>query len=125
MPLKKLILLGVLNTVLFTLAKVLNLPIWLVISVELLGFVVWIMVKTWFDPAQQLAVQGAHMGWVAKGTLRDENGWRDTLLSRGDVVVRISYKDKALYVLEPDLGGPYRDFVEVERMLTYLEDIKI
>lgn len=116
--LKFLLLLGLVNTVLFYIARTMNISVWIVISIEVTGFVVLLMIKTWFDPAQQLAVQGSHMGWVAAGTVRDEDGWRDTLLRRDDILVRVSFKQKALYIVEPRLEGPYRDFVELERILT-------
>ena len=116
--LKFLLLLGLVNTVLFYIARTMNISVWIVISIEVTGFVVLLMIKTWFDPAQQLAVQGSHMGWVAAGTVRDEDGWRDTLLRRDDILVRVSFKQKALYIVEPRLEGPYRDFVQLERILT-------
>lgn len=115
---KFLLALGVVNTGLFYFANSQQIPIWVVLSIEVLLYGAWIMVKAWFDPAQQLVRQGAHMGWVAAGTMIDEEGWRDTLLRRNETVVRVSYKEKALYIVEPTPDGPYRSFVELERFLT-------
>ncbi len=116
--LRFLVAVGVVNTALFTGAKLLGFSIWWVLVGEIVLFAGYIMLKTWRDPAQQLVNQGAYMGWVAAGTVRDENDLRDTLLRRQDMVVRVSYTEKALYIVEPRLEGPYRDFVELERILT-------
>lgn len=117
MKLKFLVGVGVVNTLLFTGAKVIDISIWWVLLAEVVFFVGYIMVKSWFDPAQQLVNQGAHMGWTAAGTMRDENGWRDTLLRRNGVVTRVSYKTKLLYIVEPAPSGPYKDFLEIEHLM--------
>lgn len=117
MKLKFLIGVGVVNTLLFTGARVIDISIWWVLLAEVVLFVGYIMVKSWFDPAQQLVNQGAHMGWTAAGTMRDEHGWRDTLLRRNGVVTRVSYKTKLLYIVEPAPSGPYKDFLEIEHRM--------
>lgn len=115
--LRFLLLAAVLNTVLFAVSNIVGISIWWLLGTEIMLFIAYVMVKAWIDPAQKLVNQGAHMGWTAAGTVRDAEGWRDTVLRRNDVVVRVSYKEKALYIVEPRLEGPYRDFVELERIL--------
>jgi len=115
--LRFLLAVAVLNTALFTVAKISGLSFLWIVAAEMLLFFGYIMLKAWLGPAQRLVNQGARMGWVAAGTVRDAEGWRDTLLRRNDIVVRVAYKDKALYIVEPRVEGPYRDFVELEGIL--------
>lgn len=114
---KFLLLVLVVNTVLFTVASVVGFSIWWVLLAEVALWVGYIMVKAWFDPAQRLVAQGSHMGWAAAGTMRDEHGWRDTLLRRNGVVTRVSYKTKLLYIVEPVPSGPHKDFIEIEHLM--------
>ena len=116
--LKFLIGLGLVNTVLFTAANLASIAYWWVLLVEIVLWVGYLMVRAWCDPAQQLVNQGTHMGWMFAATVRDENGLRDTLLRRDDVVVRVSFQQKALYIVEPYADGPYYDFLELEHALT-------
>lgn len=105
---KFLLLLCVVNTILFVIAKLLHIPLWTVLVGELVAYIGWLMIKARFDPTQRLVAQGSHMGWVFSGMERDENGFRDAMLRRGDMVVRVSWKEKALYIVEPLDDGPFR-----------------
>lgn len=118
MKLKFLLLLLVVNTALFTVAKVIGFSIWWVLLAEVVLWVGYIMVKAWFDPTQKLVNQGAHMGWTAAGMVRSADGMREMLMKRDGMMVRVAYKEKALFIVEPRAEGPYRDFVELERVLS-------
>jgi hypothetical protein len=118
MSLKFLLILCAVNTVLFTVANMVNISIWLVVLAEVVLYGLWVMVRTWFDPAQQLGLQGSHMGWTHAGVERDAKGFRDNLMKRDGLVARISYRDKRVYIIEPAPSGPYKDFVEIERVLS-------
>lgn len=108
----------VVNTVLFTGAMLTGFPVWQVLVAEAIAYAIWVGWKAWFSAAQQLANQASYMGWRAVGTVKDEDGYRDTLLQRDGVVVRISFQRQCVFILEPEESGPYRDFVEIERTLT-------
>ena len=114
---KFILILMVVNTVLFTGAKLTGIPVWQVLVAEAIAYAIWIGWKAWFSPAQQLTNQASHMGWRAVGTVKDEDGYRDTLLQRDGVVVRISFQRKCVFIVEPEERGPYKDFVELERTL--------
>ena len=114
---KFLLILMVVNTILFTIAKLTNIPVWQILIAEAVGYGCWIAWKAWFSAAQQLTNQASHMGWRAVGTVKDENGYRDTLLQRDDVVARVSFQQKCVFIVEPEESGPYKDFVEIERAL--------
>lgn len=111
------ITLFVVNTVLFTVAKLVGFSIWWVLLAEVALWVGYIMVKSWFHPTQQLVNQGAHMGWTAAGMVRGADGMREMLMKRDGMVVRVAYVEKAVYIVEPRVEGPYRDFVELEQIL--------
>lgn len=117
MKLKFLIGVGVVNTLLFTGAKDIDISIWWVLLAEVVLFVGYIMVKSWFHPTQQLVNQGAHMGWTNAGIVRGTDGMREMLMKRDGMVVRVAYLEKAVYLVEPRVEGPYRDFVELEQIL--------
>jgi hypothetical protein len=104
------------NTLLFILAGLNSLSVWLVLLAEVAAHIAWVMWRSWFDPAQQLSNQGAHMNWVHAGMVRDDNGWRDNLLQRDGLTARISYAEKRIYIVEPTPSGPYQDFLEIERL---------
>ena len=93
------------------------LRVWQILIAEAVGYGCWIAWKAWFSAAQQLTNQASHMGWRAVGTVKDENGYRDTLLQRDDVVARVSFQQKCVFIVEPEESGPYKDFVEIERAL--------
>lgn len=114
---KFLVIALVVNTVLFTLAKLSNIPVWKVVLAEVIVFFLWVAWKAWRSPAQQLANQAANMGWIYVGVARDEDGMRDSLLERKGIVARISFKKKCVFIVKPFEEGPFRDFVEVERHL--------
>lgn len=109
--------LGVVNTLLFTGAKVFDISIWWVLLAEVVVYIGYIMAKSWLNPAQQLVNQGAHMGWTNAGVVRGADGMREMLMKRDSMVVRVAYLEKAVYMVEPRVEGPYRDFVELEQIL--------
>lgn len=57
------------------------------------------------------------MNWRAAGTSKDEEGYRDTLLERDGVIVRVSFRKKCVFLVEPQSSGPHKDFLEVERLI--------
>lgn len=118
MKLKFLLLALVVNTAVFTVAKIVGFSIWWVLPTSAVLWVGYILLKAWFDPTQTLVNQGAHMGWTAAGMVRGADGMREMLMKRDGMVVRVAYKEQALYIVEPRVEGPYRDFVELERFLT-------
>lgn len=114
---KFILILMVVNTLLFTAAKLTGIPLWQVLVAEAIAYAIWIAWKAWFSVAQQLANQASHMGWSAVGTVKDGNGYRDSLLQRDGVVAKISFQKKCVFVVEPQESGPYKDFVEIERWI--------
>jgi len=112
-----LIALFIISTVLFTGAKLMDIPIWYVVAAEFMFFVAWISTKAWLSTAQQLVNQASYMGWVFVGKVKDERGFRDTLLERSGVIARVSFTQKCVYLSEPVESGPYKDFVEIENYL--------
>ncbi len=112
---KLLLILFAINTVAFTVAKLAAIPVWQVLIAEVVLFAVWVCWKAWFSKAQKLVNQAAHMGWLAVGTVRDEDGFRDSLLKRDGVVARVSFQRKCVFIVEPHESGPFKDFVEIER----------
>jgi hypothetical protein len=115
---KFILILLIVNTVLFTVAKLTGVPLWQVLIAEAVAYAIWIAWKAWFSVAQQLTNQASHMGWRAVGTIKDEEGYRDTLLQRDGVVARISFQRKCVFVIEPQESGPYKDFLEIEQWIT-------
>lgn len=112
-----LVFLAVINTVLFTAAKLADISTVWVVGVEVCCYVLWIAWKAWWHPAQQLTNQAVHMHWTAAGMVRDEKGFRDTLLQKDGIVVRISYQRRDVEIIEPFPAGPFKDFVEIDRFL--------
>ena len=88
---KFLLVLLAVNTVLFTAAKLTETPVWQVLILEAIGYATWIAWKAWFSRAQQLVNQASHMGWSAVGTVKDEAGYRDSVLQREGIVARVSF----------------------------------
>ena len=117
-----LVLLCVVNTVLFTAAKLMNISLWYAVAGGVLAVFGWVAISAWFSPAQQLVKQASHMGWVHVGTLRDEQGYRDSVLEREGAVARVSFVKKYVFLVEPPVSSPFKDFVEVERALLTAED---
>jgi hypothetical protein len=111
------LILLVLNTLLFTGAKLANIPIWMVIAGEAVACAILIAWKAWFSSAQQLANQARLMGWEYREIESDVNGYRDTLFERRGVVARISFQEKCIFIVNPEESGPYKDFIELERAL--------
>lgn len=114
MMLKFLLVIAVLNTILFTIARWLEVSIWWVIGIEIVGYILW---KAWSNPAQQLVNQAAYMNWVAIGMEKDEDGYRDTLLKKEGVTAKVSFQDRCVYLVEPYAAGPFKDFIEVDHYL--------
>lgn len=113
-----LVVLCVVNTVLFTIATISDIPIWKVVIGEAIIFALWIFIRALRSPAQKLGKQGMSMGWTFAGLVKSDSGLRDTLLERNGIVARISFEEKCVFIEKPAKEGPFRDFVEVERHLT-------
>lgn len=114
---KRLILIAVVNTVLFLAAELTHTAVWKLIAAEILvycGYVFWF---AWFSPAQQLINQASHMRWDYQSITRDGQGFRDALLIRDDVVAKVSWSKKCVFLIEPEFIGPFNDFLEVEHYL--------
>lgn len=103
----------VLNTVLFTIAKFSNTPIWQVITVEFILFGFYIFYRAWSSKSQKLANQASSLGWSHIGFLTSQNGYKENLFSKGLVKARISYDEGCIYTLEP-FEMCFQDFKEVE-----------
>lgn len=120
---KKILILGLANTVIFTFAVFLGIAIWKVLLAEIILFFVWNALRSWGHPAHQLVKQASHMNWRAVGTSKDEEGYRDTLLERNGVIARVSFRKKCVFLAEPESVGPYKDFLEVERALAQQQSL--
>jgi hypothetical protein len=57
------------------------------------------------------------MNWVAKGTVKDGQGYRNTRLVRGGIEVEISYSPTEVRVIKPNHPTPFQDFIALERWL--------
>lgn len=62
---KFLLIAFVVNTALFTAANLLDISIWLVVLAEVVLYGLWVVIKTWFDPAQ-LNRPGIRGGWLGQ-----------------------------------------------------------
>ncbi len=114
---KFVLILGVANIVLVALIHWIGVSISWVISVEVVGFVGYILWTTWTHPAQQLANQAADMNWEALSSDKDSGGRRDVLLRKAGVIAKISYQQQCISIVDPCNAGPFKDFFEVERFM--------
>src|SRR6267378_6310111 len=91
--------------------------LWL-IGTAISACIVWSLWKTYKHPAQILARQAASMNWAAAGTLKDENGYRNVRLIRGENEAVIWYKAGNVTSLHPKHSPPFKDFIELEKWLS-------
>lgn len=77
--------------------------------------------KAYKDPAHQLGIEAANLGWRATGTVTDSNGYRNTLLIREGYQAVILYKEKRVQLLVPSINETFKDFQSIEKRLIDLE----
>lgn len=68
-------------------------------------------------PQHTLVRQAANMNWVASRTTKDENGRRNTCVSRGGAEAMITFEPAEVVLLNPPAPMPFADFIELERWL--------
>jgi hypothetical protein len=66
---------------------------------------------------QRLAWQAQRLGWEFCGFERDDRGFRDSLLTRQGIVVKISWSRKCVFIVSPSVSEPLADFAAVDRYL--------
>ena len=57
------------------------------------------------------------MNWVAAGTIKEENGYRNTCFSRNGIKAVISFSEEKVYLIEPFIDYAFNDFLEIENWL--------
>ena len=78
--------------------------------------------KTYTHPATVLVRQAANMNWVARGAVKDSQGYRNTRLVRDGMEVEISYSPPEVRVIKPYHPSSFSDFLVLERWLASMED---
>lgn len=73
--------------------------------------------RTYSHPYNMLIRQAANMDWVAAGTRKSADGYRNMKLRRGNMLAEVSFKDLNVRLLQPVIQKPFRDFVELERWI--------
>lgn len=95
--------------------------IWWGIGALMLFFLVSHFWRTYNHPATILVRQGANMNWVARGTVKDSRGYRNTRLVRDGVEVELSYSPVEVRIVKPFHQRAFPDFVALERWLAARE----
>ncbi len=90
---KFLIALAVGNTVLFTMARLFDLPLGWVIGAELLCLSIAVGIILMTSPARRLQRQAVLMGWEFVRAERDPvSGYQDAIFGRDGLLIRISWQ---------------------------------
>ena len=95
--------------------------IWWGIGALMLFFLIRHFWRTYNHPATVLVRQGANMNWVARGTVKDSRGYRNTRLVRDGVEVELSYSPVEVRLIKPFQPHAFPDFLALERWLAARE----
>lgn len=77
--------------------------------------------RTYNHPATVLVRQGADMNWVARGTVKDSRGYKNTRLVRDGVEVELAYSPVEVRLVKPYQPAAFPDFLALERWLVARE----
>ena len=75
------------------------------------------MWKAYVHPAHTLGRQAANMNWVAAGSLKDDDGYKNMVVQRDGLEAAISFKNENVELLKPKHHAAFKDFIELERWL--------
>lgn len=96
--------------------------IWWGIGALMLFLLIRHLWRTYNHPATVLGRQGANMNWVARGTVKDSRGYRNTRFVRGGVEVELSFNPVEVRLVKPFQPQAFPDFLALERWLGAKED---
>lgn len=88
-----------------------------IFGAALLLYVVRFLWKAYTHPSHVLGRQAANMNWIAIGTLRDKDGFKNLNVTREGMEAIISYKNGNVILKNPNHPEPFKDFIEVERWI--------
>lgn len=92
--------------------------VWYLVGAVALFVLVRHLWRSYNHPAMVLTRQAANMNWVASGTFVDEQGLRNTKLTRDGLESIIWFKDQNVGLLKPHTERRFNNYVELERWLT-------
>ena len=96
--------------------------IWWGIGALMLFLLIRRLWRTYNHPATVLGRQAANMNWVARGTVKDGRGYRNTRFVRGGVEVELSFSPVEVRLVKPFQPQAFPDFLALERWLGAKED---
>ena len=115
-PVKFLLSRALVNTLLFTMAKLYDLSIVWVVLVELVAFAIFVVIRAMTSRAAVLQKQALLMGWEFLTMQRDPGtGYKDAVFERNGVLARVSY-DKGTI----SLVGQQREFDSLAELEEWL-----
>lgn len=115
---KFLLLLFLVNTLLFTLAKLYDISIVWAVMLELAAFAIWVTITATRSPAAVLQKQAVVMGWELREMQRDpETGYKDAIFERGGMLARVSWKRGTIALV----GQPH-EFHNLAELESWLAD---
>lgn len=85
-------------------------------------FVLHLMWKAYTDQSHVLGRQAANMNWIAVGRVEDADGYKNVKLARNGMEAVISFQNKNVELVYPPHSAPFKDFIELERWITKLEE---
>lgn len=91
--------------------------VWWIVGAVVLFVLTRHLWRTYNHPATVLVRQGANMNWVARGTVKDSHGYRNTRLVRDGVEVELSYSPVEVRLIKPYQPQSFPDFLALERWL--------
>ncbi len=113
---KFLIALIVVNTVLFTVARIYDLSIVWVIGGELAFALIVLAITIMASPARRLQRQAVLMGWQYLRSDRDPaSGYQDAIFERDGLLIRISWKKGTVQIVGST--GQFQSIAEIEQQI--------
>ena len=116
-----LIIACVVNTALFTVANLYEIPLIFLLGGELIAFIAFIVAFAYFSKAQRLWREADKAGWSFDSFVYDDRGFRDAIVVRGSKVARISWQHKCVFLDVPFYDRKFTNFDGVERFLKAVE----
>lgn len=113
---KFLIALAVVNTLLFTVAKIYDLSLVWVIVGELILALIVLAITIMASPARRLQRQAVLMGWQYLHAERDPaSGFKDAIFERDGLLIRISWKKGTVQIV--GLADQFQSIAELEQQI--------
>ena len=113
---KFLIALAVVNTLLFSMARIYDLPITWVIGGEIVCALIVLAIIMMTSPARRLQRQAVLMGWEFLRMERDSTtGYQDAIFERDGLLIRISWKEGTVQIVGS--GEQFGSLAELEQRI--------